>query len=177
MKKEAEYRVYVVSANDIDSNYLSLEDMMQWDEKGVITPQAEEFIKKAEEVGSVYSLMEFAYDCNSEELNLSNSWIFISKLYNENYITANLKNKMEKSRQLESWAATHYEIVTEIERRHREYEDSHCCTTSRLDGFGSRWELAYDLTNEFEELHKDTEWKFNKGFLETLEEFLASKNL
>ena len=97
MKKEAEYRVYVVSANDIDSNYLSLEDMMQWDEKGVITPQAEEFIKKAEEVGSVYSLMEFAYDCNSEELDLSNSWIFISKLYNENYITANLKNKMEKS--------------------------------------------------------------------------------
>ena len=53
MKKEAEYRVYVVSANDIDSNYLSLEDMMQWDEKGVITPQAEEFIKKAD-VGGMF---------------------------------------------------------------------------------------------------------------------------
>lgn len=81
-----EYSVYVVSADSYSTSYLELDNMVSIDADGETSKEAEEFIAKAEEVGYVYSLSEFVCALNSEELFLDNSWVFISKLYNNRII-------------------------------------------------------------------------------------------
>jgi hypothetical protein len=63
--------IYVLNA-DVDHetniNYLSIEA----EDPEVIA----ELMKLAEQKGTVYSLKGFEYACNSEDINLVNSWIY-----------------------------------------------------------------------------------------------------
>lgn len=73
-----EIRVYVLSADDIDTNGYEIES---WSSYEVLPPNALEFIEKAEYEGRVYSLSGFQNAINLEELSLYNSWIFITNKY------------------------------------------------------------------------------------------------
>jgi len=56
----------------------------------------------------------------------------------------------------ESWHETHYQMVCCIE----DSRDGYNVVSDTLEHFGSGglMELAYEWTNEFEELHKGQEW-------------------
>lgn len=74
-----EIRVYVLSADDIDTNGYEIES---WNEQGRLLPtNALEFIERAELEGNVFSLEGFQNAINLEELSLYNSWIFITNKY------------------------------------------------------------------------------------------------
>lgn len=42
------------------------------------------------------------------------------------------------------------------------------------DGYPSRYDMAIDWTNEFQEIHKDTDWG-QVEYLETIEHFIHQK--
>lgn len=75
----------------------------------------------------------------------------------------------------ESWHETHYEIVSIIERLRNEY-DSISNVIKRVEeteGTGGFYELAESLTNEFESIHKETQWDGN--FFNEIESFMEQK--
>ena len=74
-----------------------------------------------------------------------------------------------------SWQETHYEIVAAItyEVAHDNINDNLIYKTLREKGHGGLYELANDLTDEFENLHKGCEW--DGEFFETIENFLDEK--
>ena len=67
MNKQKEKRVYVINASECD-------DFRDWEQLG----EEEKIMTKAEELGTVYSLEGFQEAINNEDLDLSNSWIFIN---------------------------------------------------------------------------------------------------
>ena len=73
----------------------------------------------------------------------------------------------------ENWHETHYEMVQAI----IENSDSVIVkTTEEESGIGGLYELAKELTDEFEELHKDKVWGENdNSFFEELEIFINFK--
>lgn len=74
-----------------------------------------------------------------------------------------------------SWQETHYEIVAAItyEIAHDDINDNLIYKTLRENGHGGLYELAEDLTDEFELLNKDREW--DGEFFEEIERFLDEK--
>ena len=74
---------------------------------------------------------------------------------------------------LSSWKDTHYEMVQAIVLN----PDSEIVRTTEEEmGYGGMYELAEDLTNEFEELHKGKVWgENNDSFFEEIEIFIENK--
>lgn len=76
---------------------------------------------------------------------------------------------------LTSWHETHYEVVDEMTRRLHKDED---CTQPiskfvEQNGRGGLYELAEELTDEFEEKFKDYEW--DGEFFDEIENFCILK--
>lgn len=79
----------------------------------------------------------------------------------------------------ESWQETHYEVVAAITTElisYDEHGDSNhelIRATLKENGHGGLYELASDLTDEFELKNKDREW--DGEFFEEIENFLDEK--
>jgi hypothetical protein len=77
----------------------------------------------------------------------------------------------------ESWHETHYEIVSAITAR-LIADDAEACdglirSTLKEKGHGGLYELASDLTDEFENLHRGREW--DGEFFDEIENFMDKK--
>lgn len=74
----------------------------------------------------------------------------------------------------DDWVETHFEVVARIAQE-LEYElyDTPVYRRYSEGGRGGLYELAEELTNEFQELHKDRVW--DGEFFDVLEEFLNEK--
>ena len=72
----------------------------------------------------------------------------------------------------ESWSETHYEIVAGI-IFHIDIEGTVPNTIQKEQGTGGLYELASDLTDEFELKHKGRQW--DGEFFDELDEFLEIK--
>ena len=73
---------------------------------------------------------------------------------------------------LTSWIETHHEVVNAIAiQQQLEIGLSYQVACQR--GTGGLYELAEELTDKFETMHKDTEW--DGEFYETIEEFLTEE--
>jgi hypothetical protein len=71
---------------------------------------------------------------------------------------------------LTSWIQTHHEIVVMITLvLHKDDRNNPLVSEYEARGTGGMYELAEDLTNKFEELHKDREW--DGEFFEEIEFF------
>ena len=83
---------------------------------------------------------------------------------------------MDKN-ELENWAETHYCVVAEIERVQEESEKIQQIINT--EGQGGVWELAFEITQEFEAINKDTDWeKFEEkgvSWYEILDDFITKK--
>lgn len=74
----------------------------------------------------------------------------------------------------ESWQETHYEVVSFIaDELTRPQVRGIVYETLREKGHGGLYELAEDLTDEYEQLNKGREW--DGEFFEELESFLNQK--
>lgn len=72
----------------------------------------------------------------------------------------------------DSWIETYFEVVSGITQDILS-EDSKCNSIVQKNGFTILYELAKELTNEFEVLHKDRFW--DGEFLDYIYEFLKTK--
>ena len=72
----------------------------------------------------------------------------------------------------ESWHETHYEIVAVI-IFHIDIEGTVPNTVQKEQGTGGLYELANDLTDEFELKHAGRQW--DGDFFDKLEEFIHNK--
>ena len=74
-----------------------------------------------------------------------------------------------------SWQETHYEVVAAITSiaLDNDNKDNLVYKTYREDGLGGLYELAEELTDEFELLNKGREW--DGEFFEEIEGFLNGK--
>jgi hypothetical protein len=78
-----------------------------------------------------------------------------------------------------SWQETHYEVVAAITTElisydeHGDFNHELIRATLREKGHGGLYELASDLTDEFELLNKGREW--DGEFFEEIERFLDGK--
>jgi hypothetical protein len=76
----------------------------------------------------------------------------------------------------DSWQETHYEVVAEITRIALADEGFGLVNeTATTQGTGGLYELAKQLTDEFETLHAGRDW--DGEFFDEIWEFLATKNL
>lgn len=73
-----------------------------------------------------------------------------------------------------SWQETHFEVVSHVASS-SDREGTLAFQRSQQQGMGGLWELAQELTDEFENLHKGNEWEEGK-WLETIWEFLEAKD-
>lgn len=77
-----EFRVYVVSADYTDTSAYDIQNWKLYEEMhNTLLQEAKDFIAVAEENGAVYSLSGFQDVMNFEEINLNNSWIYITNNY------------------------------------------------------------------------------------------------
>ena len=82
MKKQ---KVYVLNATDFKTSAYDIENWALYAEKhNKLLPEALEFIQKAEEQGTAYSIYGFQMAFNLEETIGMNDWVFITNCYNEN---------------------------------------------------------------------------------------------
>lgn len=72
-----------------------------------------------------------------------------------------------------TWIETHHEVVAEITSRLHTNYTGKVKEVAEDQGKGGLYELAEDLTNEFENLNKDREW--DGEFFEEIDEFLVEK--
>ena len=74
-----------------------------------------------------------------------------------------------------SWQETHYEVVQAITIIWTSDEPyGIVLERQEAQGHGGLYELAEELTDEFEALHASEDWA-ERGYLETLENWLAEK--
>jgi hypothetical protein len=71
----------------------------------------------------------------------------------------------------ETWMETFYEVTCYLHDT-VSYSGTMANKTNESKGTGGLYELAEDLTDEFEKLYKDKEW--NGEFLDTLNDFLRT---
>ena len=77
-----EFRVYVIEADDTDATSYDIEDWSLYAEgHNKLTEEAKHFISECENIGEVYSLLDFQNACNLEDVNISNSYVFITNCY------------------------------------------------------------------------------------------------
>jgi hypothetical protein len=72
-----------------------------------------------------------------------------------------------------SWQETHFEMVAHIQS-----SVDHPCfvaDTHESEGRGGLYLLAEELTDEFEEIHKNTDWK-EENYIDEIEIFLSRKH-
>lgn len=89
---------------------------------------------------------------------------------NLSYATEVVDNSLPEEIDFDSWQETHFEVVKNIT------QNSLNLTIEKVmseKGTGGLYELAKDLTNEFEELYKNKNW--DGEFFDTLELFLNKK--
>lgn len=73
---------------------------------------------------------------------------------------------------LENWAETHYEFVRIIEEA-RQNENPAMEFIENTTGIGGFWQLAFDMTQEYEKLYKDRKWY--SDWLDEIESFFDTK--
>ena len=73
-----------------------------------------------------------------------------------------------------SWYETHHEIVSSVYWHVENGKNSIAAQIQSDKGRGGLYELAKELTDQFEEEYKDETWEETDWF-ETLEEFLKDK--
>lgn len=77
-----EFRVYVIEADETDATSYDIENWGLYAEQhNKLTVEAEQFITECENKEQVYSLQGFQNACNLEDVNISNSYIFITNCY------------------------------------------------------------------------------------------------
>jgi hypothetical protein len=75
----------------------------------------------------------------------------------------------------EDYLETHFEIVKAIVEQDQMEELCGIVYQRRIDyGYGGLYELAKELTDEFQEMHKDRVW--DGDFADEIESFLEEKN-
>lgn len=81
---------------------------------------------------------------------------------------------MEFVNGFDSWHETHFEMVQAIAIEHSK-DEPQGVVKERHDaqGHGGLYELALELTNEFEELNKGREW--DGEYFQEVEDFLTEK--
>ena len=78
------------------------------------------------------------------------------------------------------WRETYYEVVQYINSLEEGYVKNGTIVEDvrENEGTSGLYDLADKWTDEFETIHKDTEWESESvGMLETLEQFLDLKNI
>jgi hypothetical protein len=76
----------------------------------------------------------------------------------------------------DSWMDTHFEVVQHITiTLGHEGEDNLARRAQEADGHGGLWQLAEELTDEFEAKWKGEHWGMEREFYDTIEEFLEEK--
>ena len=103
--------------------------------------------------------------------NIFDSLVLLKQTCQGNEDAQNLITKIMSD--MESWNETHYEMVQAI----TENLDSDLVERTEEEmGYGGLYELANDLTDEFQEMHKDKVWGENDdSFFEELEIFIDFK--
>ena len=77
-----EHRVYVLEVDDCEFKFYDIEDWGLYQEKhDKLHQDAEEFISKCELIGEVYSLQGFQNAYNLGDIDIANSYIFITNNY------------------------------------------------------------------------------------------------
>ncbi len=76
-----------------------------------------------------------------------------------------------------SWAETHYEIVQSITIDYSKDEPASEIIKDVQEkyGHGGLYELSVELTDKFENLHKDTEFGVDLEFFDTIQEFITKE--
>lgn len=81
---------------------------------------------------------------------------------------------MEFVNGFDSWNETHFEVVQAITIEHiKDNPQGLVKERHEAQGHGGLYELAVELTNEFEELNKGREW--DGEYFQEIEEFLKIK--
>jgi hypothetical protein len=78
--------------------------------------------------------------------------------------------------EFDCWHETHFEIVSAIALELN--KDEPCGTIQlihALQGHGGMYELAKDMTDEFQTLHADTVWGEDLDFRDEIESFINSE--
>lgn len=76
-----------------------------------------------------------------------------------------------KKQDLTSYLETHFCVVDRISQElSRDRLRGKVLFRYEVQGRGGVWELAQELTNKFEDLHKDTEW--DGEFIDEIEKYL-----
>jgi hypothetical protein len=84
--------------------------------------------------------------------------------------------KITEIKDLDCYLETHFEIVQAITIEWLNDEPVGKVKVIHDErGSGGLYELAKELTDKFEKLHENTEWGFELGYLETLEEFIENE--
>jgi len=73
-----------------------------------------------------------------------------------------------------SWQETHYEVVQYLTST-LDVENSLAIKTQETGGHGALYELAEELTDEFEKINQGKEWDGN--FFDEIDLFLESKDI
>lgn len=73
----------------------------------------------------------------------------------------------------ESWQETHFEVVNYITLDYERNPNGYMAKVYEEQGTGGAYELAKQLTDEFEKLYEGKEW--DGEFFETIESFLMQK--
>jgi hypothetical protein len=78
-----EFRVFILeSDNEFDTNGYMIENWKEYEKvTNTLDEQAEKYISVCEKLGTVYSLNGFETALNLQEIDLSNSWIYITNNY------------------------------------------------------------------------------------------------
>lgn len=75
-----------------------------------------------------------------------------------------------------NWQETHFEVVSQLTDILNQDEDTwpdKLCLISSMQGRGGMYELAENLTDEFERLHADTVW--DGEFYDEIDKFIEEK--
>jgi hypothetical protein len=83
-----------------------------------------------------------------------------------------MKTNKEFPNGFSSWQETHFEVVTYLTQR-LDYSGSISNLAREEGGLGRLYELAEDLTDEFEFKYEGKEW--DGDYLDTIDEFLKTK--
>lgn len=91
-----------------------------------------------------------------------------------------MKTQKEFPNGFTNWIETHHDVVAEISGRlwannFDQDEDTILGERFREQGSGGMYELAEELTDEFEEAYKGFVWGEEIAYYETLENFLDEK--
>lgn len=106
---------------------------------------------------------------NNEEIN----WDYITQITDLHHTKANESNEQPFVRDFDSWHETHFEVVSNINSASDPGADNLVTRTEDNEGTGGIYELAEELTNEFEKLNANRDW--DGEFYDEIEAFCNQK--